>query len=118
MAKQVADYFFEPKFLNNRSLTWDLVFLDNIVMITVTLHEAKAKLNQLVEAAKSGEQVVLLRGSAVVATLVPLDAKDLEIAPQLTDRQAKRFWDEIRDERSKIFPSPAKAVALLKKRHS
>ena len=87
-------------------------------MITMTLQKAKAKLNQLVEAARSGEQVVLLRGSEVVATLLPLQARDLEIAPQLTDEQAKRFWDEVHDGPSKTFASPIRAVAHLKKLHA
>lgn len=87
-------------------------------MITVTLHEAKAKLNQLVEAARSGEQVVLMRGSEVVATLLPLGAGDLEIASHLTDEQARRFWEEVHEESARSFASPAKAVAFLKKRHS
>ena len=51
-------------------------------MITVTLQEAKAKLNALVKAACSGEDVVLLKGSKVVATLIPLSADQLEIIPQ------------------------------------
>lgn len=86
-------------------------------MITVTLQEAKAKLNKLVEVARSGEQVVLLRGSEVVATIVPLSADQLEIAPQLTDAQAERFWQEVRNQSVKKFPNAAKAVAYLKKRH-
>ena len=84
-------------------------------MITVTLHEAKAKLNQLVEAARTGEQVVLLKGSEVVATIQPLGAEDLEIAPRLTDEQAKRFWEEVESEPTKNFSSSKKAVAFLKK---
>lgn len=86
-------------------------------MITVTLREAKAKLNQLVEKARSGEQVVLLRGSEVVATLTPLTPEDLEIAPQLTDAQAKRFWEKVHRAPVKSFSSPSKAVAFLKKSH-
>ena len=86
-------------------------------MIAVTLNKAKAKLHQLVEAAESGEQVVLMRGSEVVATLVPLHAKDLQISSSLTDGQAKNFWEEIRDEDSETFSSPAKAVAFLRKQH-
>lgn len=83
-------------------------------MITMTLHEAKAKLNQLVEAARSGEQVVLLRGSEVVATLVPLEAKDLEIAPRLTDHQAQCFWDQVEAEKSKTFSAMTSAIRSLK----
>lgn len=84
-------------------------------MITATLQEAKAKLHKLVEAAQMGEEVVLLRGSEVVARLQKLSEKDLEIVPQLTDDQAERFWKEIKEDPSKKFPSPGAAVSFLKK---
>ncbi len=87
-------------------------------MITMTLNKAKARLHQLVEAAESGEQVVLMRGSEVVATLVPLHAGDLQINSPLTEEQARRFWAELEDENSRNFPSPAKAVSFLRKQHS
>lgn len=67
-------------------------------MITATLQEAKAGLNRLVEKARSGEQVVLMRGAKVVATILPLSSDDLEIAPQLSDSQAERFWKEVSEE--------------------
>ncbi len=84
-------------------------------MITVTLQEAKAKLNQLVDAARSGKEVVLMRGSKVVARLQPLSEDDLEISTHLTDVQAERFWDEIEKKPSKKFPNPKAAVHYLKK---
>lgn len=85
-------------------------------MITATLHEAKAKLNKLVEAARLGEQVVLLRGSEIVATIVPLDPADIEIASALSDQAAEKFWKEVNTSDKKVFSNPAKAVAYLKKR--
>lgn len=85
-------------------------------MITVTLQEAKAKLNALVEAACSGQDVVLLKGSKVVATIVPLSADQLEVVPQLTDAQAERMWHEMKSQPVKKFPNAEKAVAYLKKR--
>lgn len=87
-------------------------------MITITLHEAKAKLNRLVDQACAGEQVVLMRGSKIVATIQPLSSEDLEIAPQLTDIQAKRFWAEVNEESSKIFSNPKAAMTYLKKKTS
>ena len=90
--------------------------MENILMIAVTLQEAKAKLNQLVEAARAGQQVVLLRGSLVVATLHPLTDGDLEIAPRLTDVQAGHFWDEVGEKKLRVFTDPRKAVAHLKRR--
>jgi prevent-host-death family protein len=86
-------------------------------MITVTLQEAKAKLNQLVDAARSGKEVVLMRGSKVVARLQPLSEADLEISPRLTDSQAERFWHEIEKSGAKKVSSPKAAVQFLKKRN-
>ncbi len=85
------------------------------MMITVTLHEAKAKLNHLVEQACLGKQVVLMRGAEVVATILPLSSDDIEISPFLTDSQAKKFWDEVSSvSSSKKFRIPKKAVEFLK----
>lgn len=86
-------------------------------MEAVNIREAKARLNALVEAAERGEQVVLMRGSKLVAAIVALSAEDVEIAPRLTDGQAQRFWrrlaNERRDGSSVVFDSPADAVASL-----
>lgn len=83
-------------------------------MIAVTLQQAKATLNHLVEKARAGEDVVLMRGSQVVATIVPLDNSDLSIASRLTDAQAERFWNQIQDEKAATFSSPDKAAKHLK----
>jgi prevent-host-death family protein len=86
-------------------------------MHTVTIREAKARLNALVDAAERGEQVVLMRGSRLVAAIVPVSADDLELAPRLTDPQAERLWKQIESERasgaSVVFDAPEKAVAYL-----
>jgi prevent-host-death family protein len=86
-------------------------------MHTVTIREAKARLNALVDAAERGEQVVLMRGSRLVAAIVPVSADDLELAPRLTDPQAERLWKQIEGERasgaSVVFDGPEKAVAYL-----
>ena len=84
-------------------------------MKTFTLQEAKAKLNQLVDDAIAGEDVVLLRGSKIVATIRPLTEADLEVTPQLTDRQAARFWKEIERSPKKTFQNARDAVTYLKK---
>lgn len=81
----------------------------------MTLQEAKAKLNKLVEAARAGEDVILLRGSKIVARLLPISEKDLEVAGQLTDAQAERFWKEIKTKPAKTFQNPRAAVSHLKK---
>ena len=68
-------------------------------MQAVTIREAKARLNALVEAAERGEQVVLMRGAKHVALIVPLTEADLEVSPRLTDAQAERLWRQIAAER-------------------
>jgi prevent-host-death family protein len=88
-------------------------------MQAVTIREAKARLNALVEAAERGEQVVLMRGAKHVALIVPLSEADLEVAPRLTDAQAERLWRQIAAERrngaSVVMESAAKAAAFLGK---
>jgi prevent-host-death family protein len=86
-------------------------------MEAVTISKAKARLNALVEAAERGEQVLLMRGSKLVAAIVPVSARDFDLAPRLSDAQAERLWRQIRDERgdgsSLLFDSPRETVAFL-----
>ncbi len=86
-------------------------------MQIVTIREAKARLNALVEAALRGEEVVLMRGSEHVAAIVPVSADDLELSPRLTDPQAERLWQQIAAERadgaSLVFETADKAVEHL-----
>lgn len=89
-------------------------------MRAVTIKDAKARLNELVDAAVSGEQVVLMRGSKHVAAIVPVTADELELPPRLTDEQAARFWRLLAAEEGKkgtvTFDSAAEAVAQLTSR--
>ena len=91
-------------------------------MITATIREAKAKLNDLIDKALQGEEVVLLRGSKHVVALTPVTDDDLELSAHLTDAQAGRFWDRIEREREEgkllSFESPEEAVAALERRVS
>lgn len=86
-------------------------------MKAVTIREAKARLNALVEAAERGEQVVLMRGSKHVAAIVPLSEDDLELAPSLTDAQAERLWHQLEEERREgtmlVFEGVREAVSHL-----
>lgn len=86
-------------------------------MNAFTIKEAKARLNELIEAAERGEQVVLMRGSKHVATIVPITDADIELAPRLTDAQAARFWEQLaRDRRAgqvREFSSASQAVTYL-----
>jgi prevent-host-death family protein len=87
-------------------------------MRAVTIKEAKARLNDLVEAATAGEQVVIMKGAKHVAAIVPLTEADLEIAPRLTDDQAARLWKELANEEaaggSRTFASPQEAIEFLR----
>ena len=91
-------------------------------MHSVTIREAKARLNALVDAAERGEQVVLMRGSRHVAQIVPLAAEDLEVAPRLSDGQAERLWREIAREGPRgagvVKESAEAAVAFLSRKTS
>jgi prevent-host-death family protein len=91
-------------------------------MHSVTIREAKARLNALVEAVERGEQVVLMRGSRHVAQIVPLVAQDLEVAPRLSDGQAERLWRELSsgtgDGVGVVKESAEAAVAFLSRRTS
>jgi antitoxin (DNA-binding transcriptional repressor) of toxin-antitoxin stability system len=86
-------------------------------MQVVTIREAKARLNALVEAALRGEQVVLMRGSQHVAAIVPVSADDLELSPRLSDPQAEKLWQQLSAERadgaSLVFETTEKAVEHL-----
>lgn len=86
-------------------------------MRAVTIREAKARLNELVEAAARGEQVVLMRGAKHVAAIVPLSAEELELPSRLSDPQAERFWRQLAEERrtGKVleFEEPEEAVGKL-----
>jgi prevent-host-death family protein len=86
-------------------------------MRAVTIRDAKAHLNALVEAAERGEQVILMRGSKHVAAIVPLSEEDLELRPQITDPQAERLWNRLEAERqegsSVVLESAEKAVEYL-----
>lgn len=84
-------------------------------MITVTLQEAKARLNKLVEEAQAGEDIVLMRGSEIVATILPLSQEDVEITTKLTDSQAERFWEDVSKSTSNSFSSEKALMNHLKK---
>ncbi len=84
-------------------------------MVAVTLQEAKAKLNSLVEMALRGEAVVLMRGAQIVAMIQPISADDIEINPHLTDSQAQKFWEEVGAEKKKRYPNSVQATRALKR---
>lgn len=86
-------------------------------MRAVTIKEAKARLNELVDAATRGEDVVLMKGAKHVAAIVPISEEDLEIASRVTDEQAARLWHQIAEERRRgglaVFDSSEEAIGHL-----
>lgn len=88
-------------------------------MQAVTIREAKTRLNELINAAARGEQIVLMRRSQHVATIVPISARDVELVTRLSDGQADRLWQSLDEEgkqkSSATFKSVELAVRALKK---
>jgi prevent-host-death family protein len=84
-------------------------------MITASVSETRRKLSALIEQARNGEEVVIIKDSRPVAALRPIDASDLELATEVSDRQAKRLIEMSVAERRKRFLSAAAAQRFLKK---
>jgi len=61
---------------------------------TVNIHEAKTTLSQLVEAAESGERVILARAGKPVVELVQLSNKSRIKLGVLKGRLPKRLLDD------------------------
>jgi len=49
-------------------------------MITASVSETRRKLSALIEQARNGEEIVIIKDSRPVATLKAIDASDLELA--------------------------------------
>jgi prevent-host-death family protein len=81
-------------------------------MQAVTIREAKTRLNELINAAARGEQIVLMRRSQHVATLVPISARDVELVTRLSDGQADRLWQSLDEERKQEASATFKSVEL------
>jgi len=84
-------------------------------MITASVSETRRKLSELIEQARKGEEVVIIKDSRPVAALRRIDASDLELAITMTERQARRLSEIIESEPRKTFRSAAAAVRSLKK---
>jgi prevent-host-death family protein len=87
-------------------------------MITASVSETRRKLSELIELARSGEDVVIIKDSRPVATLQPIDASDMELVTRVSDRQAKRLQEMVRLEPRQTFRSAAAAAKFLKKEMS
>jgi prevent-host-death family protein len=84
-------------------------------MITRSISEARRQLGKLIEMARQGQDVVIIKDSRPVAALRPIDDTDLDLALELTDAQVERLWKWSEAQPSKTFNSPEAAVKYLKK---
>lgn len=84
-------------------------------MITASVSETRRKLSELIEQARNGEEVVIIKDSRPVAAIRAIDASDLELATTVTDRQAIRLLEITESEPRKTFRSAAAAARFLKK---
>ena len=87
-------------------------------MITASVSETRRKLSELIELARNGEDVVIIKDSRPVATLQPIDSSDMELVTRVSDRQAQRLHEMIDSEPRQSFRSTAAAVKFLKKEMS
>jgi prevent-host-death family protein len=87
-------------------------------MIRQSVSEARRKLGELIDVARAGEQVVIIRNKKPVAALCPIDASDVESIPAISDRQARRLWEMAVAEPGKSFRSGRDAVTYPKKHAS
>jgi prevent-host-death family protein len=85
-------------------------------MITRSISEARRQLGALIELARQGEDVVIIKDSKPVVSLRPVTEADLELVPEITDAQAKRIleWDR-KQPPGKKFDSPEAAARYIKK---
>ena len=81
-------------------------------MIAKSVSEARRK---LIELARRGEDVVIIKDSRPVATIRPVDASQMELVTEVSDHQAQQMW-EMAAEPGKAFRSASAAVAYLKRR--
>jgi len=84
-------------------------------MITNSVSEARRRLSELIDRARAGEEVVIIRDSRPVAALYAIDASDLELATRVTDHQARRLVELSETEPRKTFRSAAAAARFLRK---
>ncbi len=84
-------------------------------MVTASVSETRRRLSELIELARQGEDVVIIKDSRPVAALQRVDPADMELVTRLTDHQARRLIKIIDSEPRVTFPSAAAAVRFLKK---
>jgi prevent-host-death family protein len=84
-------------------------------MVTKSITEARKELSALIELARQGEDVVIIKDSRPVASLRPIVASDLALIPEISDSQAERLLKMAKAGPRKTFRSAAAATAYLKR---
>jgi len=84
-------------------------------MITASISETRRRLSELIDRARAGEEVVIIRDSRPVAALYPIDPSDMELVTRITDVQARRLVQLSETEPRKTFRSAAAAARFLRK---
>jgi prevent-host-death family protein len=84
-------------------------------MITRSISEARRELGRLIDLARQGQDVVIIKDSRPVAALRPIDDSDLDLAVELTDAEIQALWKWSDAQPSLTFNSPEAAAKYLKK---
>ena len=84
-------------------------------MITRSISEARRELGKLIDLARQGQDVVIIKDSRPVAALRPIDDSDLDLALVLSDAQVEDLWKWSTEQPSLTFDSPEAAAKFLKK---
>jgi len=84
-------------------------------MITASVSETRRRLSELIELARRGEEVVIIKDSKPVAAISAVDSEDLELATKITDRQARRLHQMIEADSKVTFDSAKAAAEFLRR---
>ena len=75
----------------------------------------RRELGKLIDLARQGQDVVVIKDSRPVAALRPIDDSDLDLALELTDAQVQALWKWSEAQPSMTFNSPEAAAKYHKK---
>jgi antitoxin (DNA-binding transcriptional repressor) of toxin-antitoxin stability system len=84
-------------------------------MITASISQTRRQLAQLIDLARKGEEVVIIKDSRPVAALRAIGPEDLELKLEVSDAQARKLWSSVNPSDLARFETPKKAVAHLKR---
>ena len=84
-----------------------------VILRSLVPSEARRELGRLIEQARQGQDVVIIKDSRPVAALRPIDDAGLDLAPEIAGAQFQRLvaWD--RKQPGKTFSSPEAAAKYL-----